>query len=245
MEIIRNRPSRVMELPIDGAGSDIKEGAVIMPGVTDETDRSVFIKASSGAADAVGLLATLHDYSVVGDSTPEDGLVLVKHPIIPFLPGCEVAAEFADSASDDVDVASATSTVITITSMEDDIEGGWLYVRAGTGVGQLEYITAAATTGATIKSASTTTLDNTSKLILMRPVGWQLVSLNSDADKLTTANTAGALPWRVIGLQFKHDGLEEWTDLDYRVHHNLQLDGLHAKFRAILVPADTFYNPVN
>ena len=244
MEIIRNRPSRVQYLPIDGNGSDIREGAVIMPGVTDDQDRSVFIKATSAAADAFGLLATLHDFSVVADSKPEDGLAYVLQPVVPFLPGCEVAAEMADDADNDVDVASATSTVITVTSSEDDIDGGWIFVRAGTGEGQLGYLTASAAGTMTIKSAFTTDLTSSSKLIIMRPVAWQLVELDSNADKIKSTAAAGALKWRVLENQIRYPG-ELWTRLDPTKHHNLQFGTSHPKLRQILVPADTFHNPLD
>ena len=245
MEIIRNRPSRNQQLPIDGAGIDIVEGAVIMPGVTDDQDRSVFIVASSAAADAFGLMANLHDFSAVGDSTPENGAAYVLQGVTPFLPGCEVAAEMANDADNDVDVASATTAVITITSLEDDIDGCWFYVRAGTGIGQLSYIEASAAGTFTVKSALTTTLDSTSKLLIMRPVGWQLVELNTAADKIKSTAAAGNLPWRVLENQFKYAGQEIWTRLDPTKHHNLQLNGTAPVFRQILVPVNTFHNPTD
>jgi len=245
MEIIRNRPSRAQALPIDGAGSDIQAGAVIMPGVTDETDRSVFIKATSAGADSFGLLAELHDTSVSGDADPEAGTIYPLRQIVPFLPGCEVAAEMAIDTSNDVDVASATSTVITVTSLEDDIEGSWIYVSSGTGVGQVGYIKASASGSFTLKSAMTTTLDNTSKLIIMRPLCWQLVELDSTATKIKSTAAAGNLPWRVLANEIKIPGSELWVPLDPTKHHNLQLGSAVPGLRQILVPANTFHNPLD
>lgn len=245
MEIIHNNPSRLMKVPIDGATADILEGAVVMPGVTDETDRSVFIKATSAGADSLGVLAELHDTSVSGDSDPDAGTIYALRSVYPFLPGCLVAAELADDADNDVDVASATSAVITITNLEDDIDGSWFYVRAGTGIGQVSYIEASASGSFTVKSALTTTLDNTSKLLIMRPVAWQLVEIDSTATKIKSTAAAGNLPWRVVRQEFKYAGKEVWTRLDPTKHHNLQLSGLTPKFRLILSPANTFFNPTD
>lgn len=245
MEIIRNSPSRIRFVPIDGNGSDINEGAVVMPGVTDDQDRSVFIVASGAGADALGVLASIHDFSVTGDSTPELGDADILVGVHEFEPGCEVAALMADDADNDVDVASATTTVITITSVEDDIDGAWVYVRAGTGIGQLGYCTASASGTLTLKSALTTTLDSTSKLLIMRPAAWQLVEINTAADKIKSTAAAGSLPWRVIENQYRFQGSETWERLNPTKHHNKQLNGLAPQFRQILSPTDTFKNPIN
>lgn len=245
MQIVRQHPGRLAPFPVDGNTTDIVEGAVVMPGVTDENNRSVLIVASGAAADAVGLLGSLHDSSATTDSDPDAGTVYTKIGVAVFEPGCEVAAEMSQHADDDVDVASATSTVITITSLEDDIDGSWLYVTSGTGSGQLEYIKASASGSCTVKSAMTTTLDSTSKVIILRRLFHQLVDLNSTADKIKSTAAAGSLPWRVLGHEFRYDGLEQWTPLDPTKHHNLQLSGLNAKFRLILSPADTLKNPLD
>lgn len=245
MEIIRTAPSRLREWPVDGNGSDIQPGAVLMPGVTADNNISSLILATSGAADAVGILAELHDFSVSGDSIPDTGAGYVLRGVREFLPGCEVAAELADDASNDVDVASATSTVLTITSLEDNIDGSWVYVRAGTGVGQLVYCTASASGSITAKSAMATTLDNTSKVLILRRMFHQLVELDSTGTKIKSTAAAGALPWRVIGQQFKMAGQENWVDLDPTKHHNLQLNGKSPVFRLILSPANTLKNPLD
>lgn len=245
MKVIHNSPSRLIQVPIDGNGSDIQEGALVMPGVTGEQDRSVFILATSAGADALGVLSELHDTSVSGDADPEAGTAYPLRYVNAILPGDDVAAELADDASNDVDVASATSTVITITSLEDNIDGAWVYVRAGTGVGQLGYIKASASGSFTLKSAMTTTLDNTSKVLILRPVAWQLVEIDSTGRYIKSTAAAGNLPWRVVRNEFMYQGQENWERLDPTKHHNLQLNGLSPKFRQILAPANTFYNPLD
>ena len=243
MEIIRNRPSRSQALPVTGEGTNIKDGAVIMPGVTAGTDLSVFIRATGAAADCFGLLAEAYTSTSAVDADPEAGTLYPLKLAVPFLPGCEVAADLQDDADNDVDVASSTSTVITITSSEDNIDGSWVYVRAGTGIGQVGYLTAAAAGTVTLKSALTTTLDSTSKLLILRRVGHKLVELVTAADKIKSTAAAGTLPWRVIENQFRYQGQEIWIRLDPTKHHNLQLNGLAPVFRQILSPVNTFHSP--
>lgn len=258
MQIIRNRPNRLAYLPVDGNGTDIVQGAVLMPGVTDENNRSVAIVATGAAADAIGLLAELHDALSTTDADPDAGTIKQTEQaggrgtggsargVEIFLPGCEVAAEMANDASNDVDVASATSTVLTITSIEDDIDGSWIYVRAGTGAGLILYQKESASGTATLKSASTTTLDNTSKLLIMRRKFHQLVEIDSTGAKIKSTAAAGTLPWRVLRNEYRRAGDEGWIELDPAVHHNLNVgtDG-DVKFRQILIPCDTLFNPLD
>lgn len=262
MIILRGHPSRGIYFPVDGALTDIQEGAVVMPGVTDETDRSVAIIASGAAADAIGLLSELHDALATTDADPEGGTIAQTEEaggrgtggsarlILPFLPGCQVAAEMANDADNDVDVASATSTVLTITNLEDDIEGSWIYVRAGTGVGQLAYATASASGSITIKNATgLTTLDNTSKVLIMRRRFHQTCALNgttNPATRIASSAAAGSLPWRVIHNEFRRPGYEGWIMLDPKVHHGLTgLNVTGFALRQILSPSDTFFNPLD
>lgn len=245
MQIIRGNPSRLTRIPIDGASADIVEGAVVMPGVTAGTNYSVGILADAAAADSIGLMAAIHDFSVVGDSAQEDGAAAyVYGEVAEFEPGCEVAAELINDASNDVDVASATSTVITITSLEDDIDGSWFYVRAGTGIGQLQYVDASAS-GNFTTDTMTTTLDNTSKVLIMRRQFHQLVELNSTAVGIKSTAAAGSTPWRVLRNEFKYDGQELWIELEPEKHNGMELNGLNPVFRQILSPANTLKNPLD
>ena len=245
MHIVRQNKARIIELPVDGNGSDIQIGALLMRGVTDEVNRGVAILATSAAADAIGILAELHDFSVDGDTTMEDGAVLVKHPVEIIKPGDEVFAELADDASNDVDVASYSNGTVTITSLEDDIDGGWMYVRAGAGVGQVGYIKESASGSCVLKSAFTTALDNTSKVLILRPLFHQTVELDSTASKIKSTAAAGNLPWRILEHLITYDGLEGWKPLDMVNHHNLQLNGKNARFALVLAPADTLHNPLD
>lgn len=251
MIIVRGQPSRLMQMPIDGGGTDVQEGAVVMPGVTDDSNTSVVIVASGAAADAIGLLGRLHTAGAANDADPDAGLISqVKEtggsarPVAPFLPGCEVAAEYDQASASLVSVASATSTVITITSSEDSIDGSWVFVVSGTGAGQLEYVKAAASGSVTVKSAMTTTLDSTSKLIILRRRLHQRQELNTAATKLKSTAAAGNLTWVILRNEIKYNGLEGWIEPDPLYHHDLQVGSSNGfAARSILSPRDTLFNP--
>ena len=252
MIIVRGRPARLMLVEIDGATAAISEGAVVMPGVTDETNRSSAIIASGAAADAIGILAKAKPAAAASDHDPDAGTIFsaAQFDVAPFMPGCEVAAELANDADNDVDVASATSTVITITSLEDDIDGSWVYVRAGTGVGQLGYITASASGNFTLKNATgLTTLDSTSKVLILRRkfhLTCELNATTAPATKIASTAAAGSLPWRVLRNEFKRNGQEYWRQLDPTAHHGLTgLNNQNVIFRQLLSPADTLLNPLD
>lgn len=245
MYIVRGQPDRIFKAEIIGT---IAAGAAVMPGVTGETDNSSLIVADTAAVDVVGIIRQSHTTGATTDHDPAAGTIFgaSQCEVEPFLPGCEVAVDLIDDASNDVDVASATSTVITITSLEDDIDGSWVYVRAGTGIGQLGYIKASASGNFTLKSAMTTTLDSSSKVLILRPK-WHLTGeLNSTAVYIKSTAAAGTNTWGNLRNEFKFDGLAGWVQLDPTKHHNLQsLNSKHVIFRQIKAPRNTFYSPVD
>ncbi len=240
MKIVRMVPSRLKEYPVDGAGSDIQEGAVLMPG-SGANQLSAAILATGAAADAIGILSELHDFSVSGDYDPEAGTNYPKRQVYEFYPGCEVAAEYDQDTV--LDVASYSSPDVNITSFLATRPGGWLYVVSGTGAGQLGYIDSSSSGTATLKSGLTTDLDNTSKVLYIRELFSALHTMSSDTTKIITSVANGSLPWVCLKNQFKYDGQEGWIDMDPTQHHDLQIAGTNPVFRAIFSPRDTLKNP--
>lgn len=245
MMIVRTRPTRLMDVQIYGAAADIQEGAVIIPGTTEGTDQSSGILGTGACADAIGLLQELHDYSVSGDHDPGAGTKFgdPTRKVMPFLPGCEVAAEIDQATV--LDVATVSGANHTITSIEDDIGGGWLYVVSGTGLGQLYFVKTEASDVLALKSTPGTTLvAGTSKVIVTRPKFWQKHKLSSNATKIIVSTTAGSLPWVLLKTEYKCDGEEGWLELDPTKHNALTgLNGKNPAFRYIMSPRDTLFNP--
>ena len=246
MQIISSPKTPLLSIAIDGNGTSIVEGAVVIKGSTDEQDRGCGIVGSGACADAIGILQELHTYDETGklDTTMEDGLIYTRRKVMPFLPGCIVAAEY-DQTSTVTMSASVTSTTATHASLEDDIDGGWIYIVSGTGIGQLMYIKTSAAATATYKSASTVTGAENDTFIKILPAFHPLLAVNTAADKLASQAAAGGLLWVILKNQYRLQGEEGWIDLDPTVHHNLLGGGLNSlgiKFQALLAPRDTVYN---
>lgn len=246
MIIISSPKTPLINVALDGNTTDIVEGAVVIKGVTDEQDRGCGIVGSGACVDAFGILQELHDadHATEGDTTMEDGLIYTTKKVYPFLPGCIVAAEYDQSTAVTVD-SNVNSTSITAGSLEDDIDGGWIYMVSGTGIGQLFYITASTGGDATIKSASSTTCAQNDTFIKILTPFHPKQEVNTAADKLKSQAAAGTLLWVVLKNQYKLRGEEGWIDLDPTVHHNLLGGGLNSKgivFQALLAPRDTVFN---
>lgn len=244
MQIIHNASgkSTIVKMPLDGAGSDIVAGALLTMGVTAGTNMGALIISGAAAADAVGILLALHDFSVVADSTIEDGLVRVMGEVELLHPGDLVAVEY--DLTDTVALASGSTTTGVVTSSDEET-GCWHYFTAGSGIGQLAYIKSYSTDTATYKSALTTD-PSTSSPFLIRIVapGRTLAKLNTNRDKLGTDNTEGTADVLVIRNEMSYDGSQGWIELDYVKHHNLQLNGLNPKFRAILCFTNCAVSPI-
>lgn len=202
----RHVKDSIYNLPVYGASADILQGAFVARGVTGTQPYGALMKASGTSAvpDIMGRLLELHDYSVTGD-TLANGTSFVTHPV-------QLAQRFAihrleyDLTSEITCTQAVSTTTITVTSLEDDIDTAFLYVVEGTGAGQTNYLTAAASGSATLKAAFGTSLDTTSKFIKVLPRFHQLLGLNSDGTKLSSQAAAGALLGIVIDSYIQKNG---------------------------------------
>ena len=126
------------------------------------------LQTPSGATipDFVGVLANTpaSSISAVSSGTLKFGKVILN-------PDAVYIAEYDSAAANDVDVVSSTSSATTLGTCDDNLDGGWLYLNSGTGVGQLVFIGSASTTVMTLDttSAYATTPDSTTDVILIRP----------------------------------------------------------------------------
>jgi hypothetical protein len=240
--ISRDRPT-LFNAPIDGGGSDIKKGALVASGITAEQDLGVLILSGADGANAFGVLNELHDFSEVGDSTPEAVANYVKGFTQPLMPGdlLEVSYDFTDTLVS----TGGSTTAVTITSLEDNLDGGWLFCISGDAIGQLAYILAGDTSGVT--TVLTTAPANGDTWIKLPPAlkAQNLVKLTTDRTRIGTDAAAGS--WKVFirKHEYQVDG-NHWIDLDPGLHSNLQLWKLNSsgvkvlkdgvRFRSILSP---------
>jgi hypothetical protein len=196
--ISKDNKNDIVNLPVFGGAADILQGAFLTRGATPGTNNGELIKASGSSAipDIIGRLQSMLDYSVDGE-TLIAGTAFVTKPVL-------LAQNFRthrleyDMSSVITATQAVSTTTITLASLEDDIDAGFLYVVAGTGLGQTNYLTASAAGSATLKAAFGTSLDTTSTLIKILPRFHQLAGLNSDGTKLSSQAAAGAVTVMVI-----------------------------------------------
>ena len=240
-------PSAIMKFPITGEGTNVVDGALITRGITAGTDLGVAIVSGAAGLNAVGCLLGLYTSTSAIDADPEAGTLYPQVEVEVALPGAQIAAEYALDAANDIDVASATSTVITITSLEDNIDSSWIYVSAGTGAGQLNYLVASAAGNCTIKNATgLTTLDSTSKVIKILRLFHALLYMVTDRSKLSSQAAVGTFAARVLRNQIKYAGSQGWEDLDPTKHHGLTgLQNKNVAFRSIFVLGLSFLTPID
>ncbi len=231
MRQLSGRDPVTIEVPIYGGAADIAQGALIMPGVTAGTDLGLAITASGAAADSIGALVALHDYSVVGDSSVLGtswvyGRVELNDQYTPF----NVEYDQSDTAA----VASTAGTTVTITSLEDNIDTSWLYAVSGTGAGKLAFLTASASGSATSKTA--TGWDSTTTVIKILRIFHQLAKLNTAATKIGTDAAAGSWTVCILENMFEANGYP-LQRLDPTKHDNLTL--ANPRFYANLLVRNT------
>lgn len=230
------------KLPVYGAGADIKQGAFLMRGATPATDNGALIKASGSSAvpDIVGRLLELHDYSVTGD-TLIAGTSFVTHPV-ELVGGVRIFRLQYDPASV-IDATQAVSTTtLTLTSLEDNIDAAFLYVQAGTGVGQTNYLTASASGSCTLKAAFGTDLDTSSDLIKILPRFHQIISLNSDGTMLASQAAAGAVTGFVVDSFIdRGNGLEQLDPTKHAALTSLNRTGYPKFYADVVIRNSAFY----
>uniref|UniRef100_A0A6H1ZX50 Tail protein n=1 Tax=viral metagenome TaxID=1070528 RepID=A0A6H1ZX50_9ZZZZ len=195
MRILGKLGEQQYKIPVYSA-SDIADGALMMPGITAETDLGVAILSDATGADAFGFMSGTYDVSVEGTSSVA-GTTWVTKLLKPCFEATLCRAEI--DQTDTVAVTSYSAPTVTISSLEDDIDTSWLYTTSGTGLGQLEFVTTSASGSCTVKTAFTTALDNTTYLVKIPRIFHQVVKPNSAMTKLGTDAAAGT--WTVCVIQ--------------------------------------------
>jgi hypothetical protein len=231
MRIVSGANPAIIRVPLYGAAADIADGAAVMPGTTAETNLGTFIVATNTAAgvDILGFLRGIHDYSEVGDTAVAGtkwvwGEVELCDAYKPVW----IEYDQTDKLSFD---GGASSTTVTITDLEDNIDTSWLYAVSGTGEGVLSYITTSGSGSCTTLSASGYSTD-TYGIKIFR-IGHQLGVLNTEGDMMSTTAAVGT--WTIVVL-------ENWFE-DYSKGYGLQqLDP--TKHDNLTLPNARFYSKI-
>lgn len=185
----------LLRLPVYGGAADIARGAFVKPGVTAGTDNGMLILAAASAnhLNMMGRLMEGLDYSEEGESLMA-GTAFVTKPVMLAMSGSKLfEVEYSQAAADDVATTEAVSTTaMTVTSLEDNIDGAFLYVTDGDGEGQTNYLTASASGSCTLKAAFGTALGSGDTFIKILPRFHSYLALSADGTKLRSQAAAGA-----------------------------------------------------
>lgn len=244
MKIRHQGPARIEKFPIDAASTAIVAGALMTIGITAETDKGCAIISGAAAADAMGVMVAA--FAVADNSTPEDGLVNTRREIELLQPGDQLEAEYSQAQADALAVTSASGATITISSLEDNIDGfGWLYATEGPGAGHLGYIKQSDAGSCVLKSAPATAFTSATYVIKIFGLGQTLGFLNSTRDKLATQAAVGTARIAFLFSEVSYTGSGGWERLDPTKHDGLNLAGKNAKFRSVFVPQNTLQAPID
>lgn len=214
MRVTRRSDTQEYYWPVKNTAAAIADGAILMPGVTAETDLGVLIPGTGAIADAVG---TLTGPILAADTnTLVDGTAWLTKPVCPIAPMAVVRVDY--DLVDDADVASTSGTTVTISSLEDNIDTSYLYAVSGTGAGLLAFVATSASGSCVTKTA--TGWDSTTDVIKILRLFHQLAKINSTSDKIGTDAAAGS--WTIVVLQNYISHVGRPSDvLDPTKHDNL------------------------
>lgn len=201
-----------LNVPIYGAGADIAKGALVKRGATPATNNGMAIVSGGASAmpDVLGVLTTGLVYARDGE-TLIAGTSFVTKPVEPVNPFRALRLEY-DKTSQITCTQAVSTTTMTVTSLQDDIDASFLYVSEGLGIGQTNYLTASAAGSCTLKAAFGTSLDTTSKFLKILPRFHLLGGLNTAGTKLSSQAAAGAVNVVVLDSFIERNGRMETLD---------------------------------
>jgi len=220
----------IRDYPVFGNGSNINRGAVVIKGATAGTDQPFAILGTGALADVLGVMEEEHVNTVAGDDSNTGGTnytrkKLIINPLAVF--------EIEYDQTDIVTVTSTSSTTVTITSLENNIDGGYLYAPAGTGLGRLTFLTASASGSATSKE--TTGWASDTDVIKILPLMHQILKITATGDLIGTDAAAGSGRATIIDSYIEADSIAR-TTLNPVTHSGLTgLNDVNVKFLADIV----------
>ena len=251
-EVIQSLKSRLVRLPVKGlTTTDVAAGALMMPGVTAETDLGIAIAhTASSNANALGILGELHDYSVTGNALV-DGTVnwfgapdSPSHPVELIDGSTLVRVDYNLSG---IGTASSSTTTVTLSSLEDNIDTSFIYCTAGTGIGQLRFAATSASGSCVVSVAPTVALASASIEKILRlfhnVVVWKLATATAPT-KLDSTAAAGTGRALILERHIVRNGMDE---LMSPLKHGA-LDSLNSlsslKIYSVVQIQDTAFHPV-
>lgn len=208
-----------VKMPVTGGGTAIVDGALIFPGTTQGTNLGLMIVGTGAAAATVGILKGAH--AVAADSV-QAGTLWTYRTIELLTPVPFAEVEYSQASADTLAVTSVSTTTVTITSLENNADTGWLYAVSGLGAGTLAFCPAI--NGGTATTKTATGWDSTTKVIHIFRIGHATATLNAAATAFKTQAAAGS--WTIFNwenyIDFPAGGISKQL-LDPTKHDNLSL----------------------
>jgi len=240
----------IRDVPLYDATS-IVGGELVMLGTTDpdsDADHNVaFVTAYTGAnteaVDALGVCQETVACTVLPDVATAAGSYgkVIVNPFAVYL------VEYSQAAADDLALTEAWSTTtLTLTNLEDDIDCGWIVGADASTTsgfkGQVRWISAAAAGSCTLATAPTTagaiTVDT---IIKVQPVNMRTTNLNAGATGfLSHAAIGDGVSLGIIENYIEAESVS-LAPLRRAVHNGLDLSSV--RIWSDVVMLDHVYNP--
>lgn len=243
----------VRDVPVYAAAAGtLISGSLLMQGTTGPDSNvdmgiSFVVAYTASSSEAVDALGTLEEktYETGGTAptrTPRDtsGVYYGKAIVNPF---AVYKCEYAQAAADDTAITTGqTTTTVTVSSIEDNIDAGWLYfpLASGGAQGKLRAISTVTTNTMVVDSALTTTTSDT--IIKILPVNHRTTDLGAEAADLisTTAAVGDGVNLHIIENYINSDS-HVFEPLRWSKHAGLNSLS-NAKFYAHIALLDHIYN---
>lgn len=222
------------KFPLYSSTTAIVTGAVIMKGATPGTNQGFGIIGAPAYPGVLGVTEVPDTNTSAGGDSKQDGTAYTRYKLC-VNPDAVYLCELTDATTTAIAVASTSSTTVTITSLEDDIDGGWLY---GSDY-QLQWIATSASGSCTTKTATGWT--SATKVTRLLPLFKILSDLNTAGTKLLPAAAIGT--GKVITFENYISRSNQKPDpLDPTKHSGITYDASTKLYADILFQNHAFAN---
>lgn len=270
--VVNYADARELAFPVSGAGANIPQGTLMMPGATAGLNLGILIPVTAASNHlGIGVLNEAHNFAASGDALnatlvqwfaqagfdsnnyllgnkTTGGGPFPSHKCDLFDTAVLVKVSYNQAST--MAVASATTTAITITNEITLKDGAFDYINAGTAVGELAFVTISNAGSDTLVSATPLTVapDSSSKLTQILPLFYQLliwkVNTTTVSTLLDSTAAVGTGRASVIANFININGLS--SRLDPKIFHNTQ--GLNSvaslDFYSYLAMQDSAFHPL-
>lgn len=179
------RFTATVRVPLTGKATDIQDGTLIMPGVTQGTDLGLAIPVPAGNAGSATIGICKGLFTASGYDSVQAGTTWTFWDVELIDSTNLVELEYSQVTADTLSVGSTSGTTVTIGSLENNADTSWLFAVSGTGAGLLAFCSAM--TGGTATTKNATGWDSTTKVIKILRFGHTVVPLNAVSKIKTTA----------------------------------------------------------